>query len=82
MERPLGKRSFEGPPPSQFGLAESILIDQFGNGQPAARWETEIRRRVKDIEAGTEPGIAEEEVLQQACRRLNETRRLSSARPQ
>ena len=43
-------------------------------------WENEIERRVKEIESGAEKGIPAEQVMKEARRALNETRRLPSAR--
>ena len=45
-----------------------------------AAWDAEIKRRVKEIESGAEEGIPAAQVMKEARRALNETRRLSSAR--
>jgi hypothetical protein len=48
--------------------------------QVEAAWTAEIERRVKEIQSGAAKGIHAEQVMKEARRALNETRRLSSAR--
>jgi putative addiction module component (TIGR02574 family) len=80
--RVLEKEVLQLPPRSRVRLAERIIesIDDYADGQLEAAWTAEIARRVKEIESGTEKGIAAEQVMKDARHALNETRRLSSAR--
>jgi putative addiction module component (TIGR02574 family) len=78
----LEKEVMDLPPRSRVRLAERIIesLDDFSNPKLAAAWEIEIDDRVQQIRAGAEKGIPAAEVMTQARRELNETRRLSSAR--
>ena len=76
------KEVLQLPPRSRVRLAERIIesIDDYADGQLEAAWTAEIARRVKEIGSVAEKGIAAEQVMKDARRALNETRRLSSAR--
>jgi len=70
------------PPRSRVRLAEKIIesIDDYADPKLRADWESEIERRVKEIETGAEKGIPAGQVMREARRALNETRRVPSAR--
>jgi putative addiction module component (TIGR02574 family) len=78
----LEKEVLELPLRSRVRLAEKIIesIEDYADPEVEAAWNTEIERRVREIESGTEKGISAEQVMKIARRTLNETRRLSSAR--
>ncbi|HXR08748.1 MAG TPA: addiction module protein [Candidatus Acidoferrum sp.] len=80
--RVLEKEVLELPPRSRVRLAEKIIesVDDYADPDLEAAWEDEIERRVKEIESGAEAGIPAGQVMKDARRALNETRRLSSAR--
>ena len=80
--RVLEREVLELPPRSRVRLAERIMesIDDYADPQLEADWETEIERRVKEIESGVEKGIPAEQVMKEARSALHETRRLPSAR--
>lgn len=78
--RVLEKEVLELPPRSRVRLAEKIIesIDDYSTPEIRAAWEDEIERRVREIESGDEKGIPADQVMKNARRALNETRRLSS----
>ena len=78
----LEKEALELPPRSRVRLAEKIIesIDDYVDPGLEAAWDNEIERRVKEIESSAEEGIPAVQVMKDARRALNETRRLSSAR--
>jgi putative addiction module component (TIGR02574 family) len=80
--RVLEKEALKLPPRSRVRLAERIIesIDDYADPELEAEWDDEIERRVKEIESRAEKGIPSEQVMKEARRALNETRRLSSAR--
>jgi putative addiction module component (TIGR02574 family) len=80
--RVLEKEVLELPPRSRVRLAERIIesIDDYADPQLEADWEDEIKRRVKEIESGSEKGIPAGQVMREARRALNETRRLPPPR--
>jgi putative addiction module component (TIGR02574 family) len=80
--RVLEKEALELPLRSRVRLAEKIIKSLDGHTDPdiQAAWNDEIGRRVKEIESGAEEGIPAAQVMKDARRALNETRRLSSAR--
>jgi putative addiction module component (TIGR02574 family) len=80
--RVLEKEALELPPRSRVRLAERIIesIDEYADADLEAAWGDEIERRVREIESGAEVGIPAAQVMKDARRALNETRRLSSAR--
>jgi putative addiction module component (TIGR02574 family) len=80
--RVLEKEVLELPPRSRVRLAERIIesIDDYADPALEAEWNEEIARRVKEIKSGAEKGIPAGQVMKEARRALNETRRLSSAR--
>jgi len=59
-------------------LAEKIIesIDDYATRELEAAWDVEIERRVKGIQFAAEKGIPAVDVMKQARRALNETRRL------
>jgi putative addiction module component (TIGR02574 family) len=80
--RLLEKEVLELPPRSWVRLAEKIMerIDDYAMPELVAAWDDEIERRVKEIQSGAEKGIPAEDVMKEARRALNETRRLPSTR--
>jgi putative addiction module component (TIGR02574 family) len=80
--RVLEKEILELPPRSRVRLAEKIIesIDDYSDPELAAAWGDEVERRVKEIESGAEKGIPAAQVMKEARRALNETRRLPSTR--
>jgi len=80
--RVLEREVLELPPRSRVRLAEKIIesIGDYDDPELKKDWENEIERRVKEIESGSEKGIPAEQVMKEARRALNETRRLPSAR--
>jgi len=80
--RVLEREVLDLPPRSRVRLAERIIesIDDYAAPELEAAWDDEIERRVKDIQSGAEKGIPAEDVMKEARRALNETRRLPSAR--
>jgi putative addiction module component (TIGR02574 family) len=80
--RVLEKEVLELPPRSRVRLAEKIIesIDDYADSDLEAAWDEEIERRVREIESGAQEGIPAAQVMKDARRALNETRRLSSAR--
>ena len=80
--RVLEKEALELPPRSRVRLAEKIIesIDDYADPKLKEDWESEIERRVKEIETGAEKAIPAEQVMREARRALNETRRVPSAR--
>jgi putative addiction module component (TIGR02574 family) len=55
-------------------------IDDYATPELEGAWDDEIERRVKEIQSGAEKGIPAEDVMKEARRALNETRRLPSTR--
>ena len=80
--RVLEKEALELPPRSRVRLAEKIIesLDDYADPELEAAWNDEIEGRVKEIESGVEEGIPAAQMMQDARRALNESRRLSSAR--
>jgi putative addiction module component (TIGR02574 family) len=80
--RGLEKEVLELPPRSRVRLAEKIIesVDDYADPDLKAAWDLEIERRVKEIESGAEAGIPAAQVMKDARRALNETRRLPPAR--
>ena len=80
--RILEKEVLELSPRSRVRLAEKIIesIDDYADPGLEAAWDGEVERRVKGIESGAEAGIPAAQVMKDARRALNETRRVSSAR--
>ena len=76
------KEALQLPPRSRVRLAEKIIesIDDYADPKLKEDWESEIERRVKEIETGAEKAIPAEQVMREARRALNETRRVPSAR--
>ncbi len=80
--RLLEKEILELPSRSRVRLAEKIMesVDDYAAPELEAAWDDEIERRVKEIHSGAEKGIPAGDVMNEARRALNETRRLPSAR--
>jgi putative addiction module component (TIGR02574 family) len=80
--RVLEKELLELPPRSRVRLAERLIqsIEDYADPKLKAEWDDEVERRVMEIKSGREPGIPAAEVMKNARRALNETRRVSSAR--
>jgi putative addiction module component (TIGR02574 family) len=55
-------------------------MDDYATAELGAAWNHEIERRVKEIQSGAEKGIPAEDVMKEARRSFNETRRLPSSR--
>jgi putative addiction module component (TIGR02574 family) len=77
--RLLEKEVLELPPRSRVRLAERIIesIDDYATPELEGAWNDEIERRVEEIQSGEENGIPAEDVMKEARRALNETRRLT-----
>jgi putative addiction module component (TIGR02574 family) len=80
--RVLEKEVLELPPRLRVRLAERIIqsIGDYAAPELEAAWDQEIEHRVSEIQSGAEEGISAEEVMKEARRVVNETRRLSSTR--
>jgi putative addiction module component (TIGR02574 family) len=80
--RLLEKEVLELPPRSRVQLAEKIMasVDDYATPELEAAWNDEIEQRVQEIKSGAEKGIPAEDVMKEARRALNETRRLPSTR--
>ena len=80
--RVLEKEVLELPARVRVQLAERIIesVDNYADPKLEALWDDEIERRVKEIKSGNEAGVPADQVMIEARRVLNETRRLSSAR--
>jgi putative addiction module component (TIGR02574 family) len=75
MARPLEeitKEAMELSPGQRLALAEFLLESADGMVDPAAEsaWDSEIRDRVRAIDEGRAAGIAYEDVMRAAERRL------------
>ena len=80
--RTLEKEALGLSPRSRVRLAERLIesVDDYANAELEAKWDAEIGRRVKSIKSGGESGIDAREVMKEARRVLNETRRIPAAR--
>jgi len=78
----LEKEVLALPVSSRVRIAEKILasVEDFVTPEIAKAWENELERRTKEIRAGRTEGIPAGEVVAEARRKVNEARRLSSAR--
>jgi len=78
----LEKQALALPPASRLRLAEKILasITEFATPAIEKLWEAELARRTKEIKEGRAEGVPEDQVSAAARRKVNEARRLSSAR--
>jgi putative addiction module component (TIGR02574 family) len=81
--RVLEKEALELPLRSRVRLAERIIesIDDYADPELTAACDDEIARRLSEIQSGAERGIPARDVMKEARRALNQTRRLPSARP-
>jgi hypothetical protein len=66
----------------RVALAEKLLesVPNFASREIADAWETEIQKRLREIETREAVGIPAKAVLAKARRSLSEARRLSQAR--
>ena len=78
----LEKEVLALPASSRVRIAEKILasVDDFATQGIAKAWESELERRTKEIKEGHMEGIPADKVVAEARRKVNEARRLSSAR--
>ena len=78
----LEKQALALPAASRVRLVEKILasITDFTTPAITRLWEAELEGRVKEIREGKAEGISAEKVSATARRKVNEARRLSSAR--
>ena len=78
----LEKEVMALPPVSRVRLVEKVLasVDDFVTPGIARAWQKELERRVTEIRDGRAEGIPADKVMAQARRKVNEARRLSSAR--
>jgi len=78
----LEKEVLALPAKSRVRIAEKILasVDHFVTPAIAKAWESELQRRTNEIKEGRAEGTPADEVLAEARRKVNEARRLSSAR--
>jgi putative addiction module component (TIGR02574 family) len=78
----LERQALALPAASRVRLAEKILASITGFTTPGIRkaWEAELASRAKEIKEGRAEGIPAEQVSAAARRKVNEARRLSSAR--
>ncbi len=78
----LEKEVLALPASSRVRIAEKILasVDDFATRGIAKAWEDELERRAEEIRGGRAEGIPADKVAAEARRKLNEARRLSSAR--
>ena len=75
--RVLEKEVLELPPRSRVRLAEKLIesIADYADPELEVAWDDEIGRRVKEIQSGAEGGIPAAQVMKDARRALDETRR-------
>lgn len=78
----LERQALALPTASRVRLVERLLasIDDFSTPAIKKAWESELETRVKEIREGKAEGISAEKVSATARRKVNEARRLSSAR--
>jgi putative addiction module component (TIGR02574 family) len=78
----LEKEVMALPPASRLRFVEKVLasVDDFVTPGIAKAWQKELERRTVEIRTGREKGISSDEVTALARRKVNEARRLSSAR--
>ena len=78
----LEKEAMALPPALRVRLMEKILasVDDFVTPGIAGAWQKELERRAAEIRSGRAEGIPADKVMAQARRKVNEARRLSSAR--
>jgi putative addiction module component (TIGR02574 family) len=78
----LERQALALPAASRVRLAEKILasITEFTTPGIKKAWEAELASRAKEIKEGGAEGIPAEQVSAAARRKVNEARRLSSAR--
>ena len=78
----LEKEVMALPPASRVRLVEKLLasVDDFVTPGIAGAWQKELERRAAEIRAGRAEAIPADKVMAQARRKVNEARRLSSAR--
>jgi len=69
-------------PSERISLAERLLesVDGFATEDIDLDWRKETARRVEEVETGKESGIASHDVFAEARQKLDEARKISSAR--
>lgn len=70
------------PAEKRIKLAEKLMasVEDFASPAVEAAWNAEIEARVNEIREGRAEGIPAEQVMAEARKKLDEARRLSSAR--
>jgi putative addiction module component (TIGR02574 family) len=78
----LEKEVMALPPASRVRFVEKVLasVEDFVTPSIAKAWQKELARRSAGIRARREEGIPADDVTAMARRKVNEARRLSSAR--
>jgi len=78
----IEKQVLKWPVSRRINFAEKLVasVEGFASSGTEQAWKAEIERRMGEIREGKVTAIPAEEVMAEARRRLNETRRVSSAR--
>ncbi|HEY4270827.1 MAG TPA: addiction module protein [Candidatus Udaeobacter sp.] len=69
----IAKEAMDLPPRQRLALAEFLLesADAAADPEAEAAWESEIRDRIRTIDEGRVAGVAYEEVMREAEKRLS-----------
>ena len=69
----IAKEAMDLPPRQRLALAEFLLesADAAADPEAEAAWESEIRDRIRAIDEGGVVGVAYEEVMREAEKRLS-----------
>jgi putative addiction module component (TIGR02574 family) len=69
----IAKEAMDLPPRQRLALAELLLesADAAADPEAEAAWESEIRDRIRAIDEGRVAGVAYEEVMREAEKRLS-----------
>ena len=69
----IAKEAMDLPPRQRLALAEFLLesADAAADPEAEAAWESEIRDRIRAIDEGRVAGVAYEEVMREAEKRLS-----------
>ena len=69
----IAKEAMDLPPRQRLALAEFLLesADAAADLEAEAAWESEIRDRIRAIDEGRVAGVAYEEVMREAEKRLS-----------
>lgn len=75
----LAKNVMRRGPVKQLRFAEKLMdsMDDFTTADIAKAWQTEVTRRVEEIDNGTDPGIVAEVVHAEVRERLDGVRHLA-----